>query len=57
MNESGSAPVTTLRITTVLDVPDQGCGDGTTAIPAAKLGAYGPGRIFFALRLLTTGHI
>src|SRR5713101_2984499 len=39
MRESGEALVTTLGITDGLDVLDLGCGDGTTAVPAARLGA------------------
>ncbi len=39
MRESGEALVGNLGITKGLDVLDLGCGDGTTAIPAAKLGA------------------
>ncbi len=39
MRESGSALVASLQITKGLDVLDLGCGDGTTAIPAAKIGA------------------
>lgn len=39
MRESGSALVSRLEITRGLKVLDLGCGDGTTAIPAAKLGA------------------
>src|SRR5947199_697235 len=39
MRESGEALVRTLGITPGLDVLDLGCGDGTTALPAAKLGA------------------
>jgi SAM-dependent methyltransferase len=39
MRESGEALVATLGITDGLDVLDLGCGDGTTAVPAAKLGA------------------
>jgi SAM-dependent methyltransferase len=39
MRESGEALVTTLGITEGLEVLDVGCGDGTTAVPAAKLGA------------------
>lgn len=39
MRESGSALVATLGITKGMKVLDLGCGDGTTAIPAAKLGA------------------
>jgi SAM-dependent methyltransferase len=39
MRESGEALVMTLGITDGLDVLDLGCGDGTTALPAAQLGA------------------
>lgn len=39
MRESGEALVASLRITKGLRVLDLGCGDGTTAVPAAKLGA------------------
>jgi SAM-dependent methyltransferase len=39
MREGGEALVKDLNITTGLDVLDLGCGDGTTAIPAANLGA------------------
>jgi SAM-dependent methyltransferase len=39
MRESGEALVVTLGITEGLDVLDLGCGDGTTALPAARLGA------------------
>jgi SAM-dependent methyltransferase len=39
MRESGEALVTTLGITEGLKVLDLGCGDGTTAVPAARLGA------------------
>jgi len=39
MRESGEALVMTLGIAEGLDVLDLGCGDGTTALPAAKLGA------------------
>jgi SAM-dependent methyltransferase len=40
MRESGEALVKDLDITTGLEVLDLGCGDGTTAIPAANLGAH-----------------
>jgi len=39
MRDSGEALVMTLGITDGLDVLDLGCGDGTTALPAARLGA------------------
>jgi len=39
MRESGEALVATLGITKGLQVLDLGCGDGTTALPAASLGA------------------
>src|SRR3972149_11836848 len=39
MRESGEALVTSLGITPGLKVLDLGCGDGTTALPAARLGA------------------
>lgn len=39
MRESGAALVAQLGITKGMNVLDLGCGDGTTAIPEAKLGA------------------
>jgi len=39
MRESGALLVSELGITKGMNVLDLGCGDGTTAIPAAKLGA------------------
>jgi len=39
MRASGEALVKTLRITKGLKVLDLGCGDGTTALPEARLGA------------------
>jgi SAM-dependent methyltransferase len=39
MRESGEALVQRLGITRGMKVLDLGCGDGTTALPAAKLGA------------------
>jgi SAM-dependent methyltransferase len=39
MRESGEALVRSLGITKGLKVLDLGCGDGTTALPAARLGA------------------
>ena len=39
MRESGEALVASLGVTPGMDVLDLGCGDGTTAVPAAQLGA------------------
>ncbi len=39
MRESGESLVGELGITDGLQVLDLGCGDGTTALPAAQLGA------------------
>ena len=39
MRESGEALVRSVGITNGLKILDLGCGDGTTALPAAKLGA------------------
>ena len=39
MRESGEGLVKELGVTNGLDVLDLGCGDGTTALPAATLGA------------------
>ena len=39
MRDSGEALVATLDVTPGLDVLDLGCGDGTTAVPEAQLGA------------------
>src|SRR6185369_10671059 len=39
MRESGTALIEKLQIKKGLDVLDLGSGDGTTALPAAKLGA------------------
>jgi len=39
MRESGEVLVASLGITPGMDVLDLGCGDGTTAVPAAQLGA------------------
>jgi SAM-dependent methyltransferase len=39
MRDSGEDLVASLGITPVLDVLDLGCGDGTTAVPEAQLGA------------------
>src|SRR5260370_37740309 len=39
MRESGDALVQRIGVTKGMKVLDLGCGDGTTAFPAAKLGA------------------
>lgn len=39
MRESGEALVASLGVTPGMKVLDLGCGDGTTALPAARLGA------------------
>src|SRR5262245_51572843 len=39
MRESGEALVKSIGVTKGLKVLDLGCGDGTTALPEAKLGA------------------
>lgn len=39
MRESGAALIDKLEVTSGMDILDLGCGDGTTAIPAARLGA------------------
>lgn len=56
MRESGAALVNQLEITKGLKVLDLGCGDGTTAIPAAKLGANVLG-VDIARNLVEAGNI
>ncbi|MEO5602161.1 MAG: class I SAM-dependent methyltransferase [Cyclobacteriaceae bacterium] len=56
MRESGAALVSKLGITKSLQVLDLGCGDGTTAIPAAKLGANVLG-VDIARNLVEAGNI
>jgi cyclopropane fatty-acyl-phospholipid synthase-like methyltransferase len=55
MRESGAALVERLGITKNLKVLDLGCGDGTTAIPAAKLGANVQG-VDIARNLVDAGN-
>ena len=56
MRKSGEALVAQLGITRDLNVLDLGCGDGTTAIPAAKLGANVLG-VDIARNLVEAGNI
>jgi ubiquinone/menaquinone biosynthesis C-methylase UbiE len=55
MRESGAGLVAKLGINEGLEVLDVGCGDGTTAIPAAKLGAHVLG-IDIARNLVEAGN-
>ena len=55
MRESGKALVATLGITKDLKILDLGCGDGTTAIPEAKLGAIVVG-VDIASNLVEAGN-
>ena len=55
MRESGTALIDKLGITPGMDVLDVGCGDGTTAIPAARLGANVTG-IDIARNLVAAGN-
>jgi ubiquinone/menaquinone biosynthesis C-methylase UbiE len=55
MRESGEAFVKSLGVTKGLKVLDLGCGDGTTAVPAAKLGADVLG-VDIASNLVATGN-
>ena len=54
MREGGEALVQRLGITKGLKILDLGCGDGTTAIPAAKLGADAVG-VDIAYNLVQAG--
>ena len=55
MRESGEALVKELGITNGLEVLDLGCGDGTTALPAAMLGANVLG-VDIASNLVSAGN-
>src|SRR5712672_1342698 len=55
MRQSGETVVQSLGITTPLRVLDLGCGDGTTAVPAAQLGAEVVG-IDIARNLVDAGN-
>jgi len=56
MRESGQALVAKLGITRGLDILDLGCGDGTTAVPEAELGANVLG-VDIATNLVEAGNI
>ena len=55
MRESGTELISKLDITPGIDVLDLGCGDGTTAIPAARLGARVQG-VDIARNLVAAGN-
>lgn len=55
MRESGEELVANLHISPGLDVLDLGCGDGTTALPAAQRGAKVRG-IDIASNLVAAGN-
>ena len=55
MRDSGEELVATLGVTPGLDVLDLGCGDGTTAVPEAQLGANVLG-VDIAENLVTAGN-
>ena len=55
MRESGEAVVNSLEITPPLRALDLGCGDGTTAVPLATLGAEVVG-IDIASNLVEAGN-
>jgi ubiquinone/menaquinone biosynthesis C-methylase UbiE len=55
MRQSGEALVNAIGVTKGLDVLDLGCGDGTTALPAAELGANVVG-VDIARNLVAAGN-
>lgn len=55
MRESGSALIGNLGIKPGMEVLDLGCGDGTTAIPSARLGAQVTG-VDIAANLVAAGN-
>jgi ubiquinone/menaquinone biosynthesis C-methylase UbiE len=55
MRESGESLVAAIGITKGMNILDLGCGDGTTAIPAAKLGAHVSG-VDIARNLVEAGN-
>jgi SAM-dependent methyltransferase len=56
MREAGDALVATLGVETDMDVLDLGCGDGTTALPAAQCGARVLG-VDIASNLVAAGNL
>ena len=56
MRESGEALVDKIQITKGMNVLDLGCGDGTTAIPEARLGAKVLG-VDIASNLVNAGNV
>ena len=55
MRESGSDLIKKLQVTPGMDVLDLGCGDGTTAIPSARMGARVQG-VDIAQNLVAAGN-
>jgi ubiquinone/menaquinone biosynthesis C-methylase UbiE len=55
MRESGAALMGKLGVTAGMDVLDLGCGDGTTALPSARLGANVQG-VDIARNLVAAGN-
>jgi SAM-dependent methyltransferase len=56
MRDSGETLVAQLGINSGMNILDLGCGDGTTAIPAARLGAYVLG-VDIASNLVDAGNL
>jgi ubiquinone/menaquinone biosynthesis C-methylase UbiE len=56
MRDSGEALVAGLGLTNGLRILDLGCGDGTTAVPAAKMGAEVLG-VDIAANLVSAGNL
>ena len=56
MREAGDALIDTLAVTPSMEVLDLGCGDGTTAVPAARRGARVLG-IDIAANLVAAGNV
>lgn len=55
MRESGEALVASIGVTADMEVLDLGCGDGTTAVPAASRGARVLG-VDIAANLVAAGN-